>query len=40
VSDEVGTDHGVEQDDNEAWKNNIIEWPNAMWDDKGNSTTI
>jgi hypothetical protein len=38
VPDEVEISHGVEQGDNEAWKNKGMDWTNAMWQDKGNTT--
>jgi hypothetical protein len=31
VHDEVESGHGVELNNNEAWKNKSMEWANTMW---------
>ena len=36
--DEVETGHGVEAGDNEAWKEKRLEWANAMWEARGQTT--
>ena len=36
--DEVETVHGVEAGDSEAWKEKMLEWANAMWEARGQTT--
>jgi hypothetical protein len=32
--DDIDVGHGVESTNNAAWKNNMMEWEEAMWEDR------